>query len=810
LLLTQFALTAWALAPSVACAQLAGTEEATLAEMSATSAQLMGVAVALTSDGTRAFVGASHGNVTGANGGRAYVFVRSGTSWAIEASLVPVGLHVDDAFGFSIATTSDGSRVIVGAPGDDRAGADGGAAHVFVRGAGGWSEEAVLVPTGTGPSDYVGVVGISDDGTRALVGAPGDDVAGAIDQGSAHVFVRVGSAWSEEASLLAADGAPADGLGRAVALSGDGMYAVVGAPLDDTGAGTDAGSARVFVRAGTSWMEQATLSATDGTAGAWFGRAVASTPDGSRVLVGEPQFGPASTGRAHVYARTGVSWSEERALSAYDASANDAFGSAVSFSRDAAFALVGAEGDDGARGSARLFAWSAGAWPEVATLVAPDRATLDSFGGAVALDTSAVRALVGARFDDRGASIDAGSARVLVVGPARPVGGACTMDAQCATHYCTDSVCCAERCAGGATDCQACAAVLTGGADGSCAPLAAAVAPTVVCRPSASPCDAAELCVAGSSSCPPDAFASPGTVCRPALDSCDVADTCTGSAPTCPADVWMPAGAVCRPPAGGCDLAEVCSGSSARCPPDAVVGAGARCAGAGACSAPGTCDGRSARCFASLLPAGTVCRARDPLLLCDVDDVCDGSTDVCLVRFAPRGTPCRLASAACDVTDSCSGANGECIDTVATGTVCRPAIGSCDTAEICDGTSRDCPADVSACFDADLADASVPADGAEDLDAGRDAWTSEDAQTASDAAALDGSTRPDAASARDAGELDASVGSSHGASCACSLAGGSSVDASWLALGALVGLLRLVAWRARARRRDRPVSVCRP
>jgi len=60
------------------------------------------------------------------------------------------------------------------------------------------------------------------------------------------VFVRGGSTWTEEATLLASDGAAGDELGSSVSLSADGTRALVGAPWDDTAGGAYTGSARVF------------------------------------------------------------------------------------------------------------------------------------------------------------------------------------------------------------------------------------------------------------------------------------------------------------------------------------------------------------------------------------------------------------------------------------------------------------------------------------------------------------------------------------------------------------------------------------
>lgn len=130
-----------------------------------------------------------------------------------------------------------------------------------------WSEEATLLASDGAADDRLGVsVSLSVDGSRALVGAYSDDTAGGLSAGSARVFVRSGTSWIEEATLLASDGAAGDRLGESVSLSADGSRALVGVPFDDTAGGGNTGSARVFVRSGTSWSEEATLLASDGAA----------------------------------------------------------------------------------------------------------------------------------------------------------------------------------------------------------------------------------------------------------------------------------------------------------------------------------------------------------------------------------------------------------------------------------------------------------------------------------------------------------------------------------------------------------------
>ena len=131
----------------------------------------------------------------------------------------------------------------------------------------------------------------TDDCVRLLGGAlrrhgagrrPGKTVGGQTDAGAVYVFTRSGTSWSQQAELTASDAAANDGFGSSVALSGD--TALVGAAGKTVGGQSDAGAVYVFTRSGTSWTQQAELTASDAAAGDNFGCSVALS--GDTALVG--------------------------------------------------------------------------------------------------------------------------------------------------------------------------------------------------------------------------------------------------------------------------------------------------------------------------------------------------------------------------------------------------------------------------------------------------------------------------------------------------------------------------------------------
>ncbi len=402
------------------------TEVATLRASDGAAGDELGFSVALSQDGTRALVGAPSAAIaSGARPGSARVFLRTGTMWSEEATLIAADGAGDDSLGWSVALSADGSRALLGAVHDETtAGTNAGSAHVFVRTGATWTEEATLLPSDPAAGDsFGGSVALTADGTRALVGASRTDTGRGRDAGSARVFLRTGTAWTEEATLIASDGAEGDRLGDSVALTSDGTRALVGAPDDDVAVSANAGSARVFLRTGTTWTEEATLVASDGLADDELGGSVALTADGTRAISGayldDTSAGP-EAGSARVFLRTGTTWTEEATLLADDAAAYEGFAVSVALSSDGLHsrALVGMPFDDGTgEGSVRVFSRTGASWTEEARLVAPDRATNDYFGYSVALSSDGSETLVGAYLDDRDGDVDTGSARVFALPP---------------------------------------------------------------------------------------------------------------------------------------------------------------------------------------------------------------------------------------------------------------------------------------------------------------------------------------------------------------------------------------------------------
>ena len=173
------------------------------------------------------------------------VLLMSAPGWAVTLNEAQKLLALDgaagDVFGRFVAVSGD--TAVIGAIDGDDNGPNSGSAYVFVRSAGVWSQQAKLLASDGAAFDLFGFsVAISSD--TAVISSRDDDDNGS-GSGSVYVFVRSAGVWSQQAKLLASDGAAFDQFGFSVAVSGD--TAVIGARQDDDNL-SNSGSAYVFVR----------------------------------------------------------------------------------------------------------------------------------------------------------------------------------------------------------------------------------------------------------------------------------------------------------------------------------------------------------------------------------------------------------------------------------------------------------------------------------------------------------------------------------------------------------------------------------
>ncbi len=357
-----------------------------------------GTSVALSSDGITVAVSApgEDSSVTGIDGdqtdntaadaGAVYVYTR-GATWTQEAYVKASNTGAGDQFGSSVALSSDGNTLAVGATGEA---GDAGAVYVFTR-AGTWSPPAFVKASNPGAGDQFGFsVALSGDGNTLAVSATGEDSAltdvrtGIVDEttagnaapgaGAVYVFTLIAGTWSQQAYVKASNTGAGDQFGFSVALSSDGVTLAVGAigedssaigidgSQTDSAATTNAGAVYVFTFNGTTWPQQAYIKASNTGAVDLFGGSVSLSGDGNILAVGaigessaatgiggnQADNAAANAGAVYVFTRSiTATWTQQFYVKASNTGASDQFGFSVALSSDGNNTLaVGATGED--------------------------------------------------------------------------------------------------------------------------------------------------------------------------------------------------------------------------------------------------------------------------------------------------------------------------------------------------------------------------------------------------------------------------------------------------------------------------------
>ena len=269
------------------------SQQAYIKSSTSEAGDLFGFSVALSDDGNTlaasAFdergsartINGAHDNL--ANGsGAVFVFTRNAGAWAQQAYLKGSKNEATDQLGYSVAISGDGNTIAAGAgdedcltPGVNPLGCDNdspprgganiwvGAAYVFVRSAGAWTEQAFIKASNARPYNSFGVkLALSGDGSTLAVAAYLEDSAGqgvrtatvepfltvdhmdpwrdrqqhAEESGAVYVYTRAGTTWTPRAYVKGSNTRAGDEFGSAIAVSGDGRVMAVGAHNQASGA----------------------------------------------------------------------------------------------------------------------------------------------------------------------------------------------------------------------------------------------------------------------------------------------------------------------------------------------------------------------------------------------------------------------------------------------------------------------------------------------------------------------------------------------------------------------------------------------
>ena len=317
------------------------TQQAQLQASDGASGDEFGYSVAIS--GETIVVGSWRSNAPTSNSGAAYVFTRSGTTWTQQQKITAGDGAADDEFGNSVAINGD--TIAVGSHSADQPSGNGhaGAVYIFNRSGTTWTQSQKLIPTGTVLfGDFLGE-SVAVSGDTLVAGASGDQEPTRTNRGTVYVYSRSGGTFTQQQKLVVPDTTPSTQLGSSVAIDGD---TIASGALGDTPTPgqPNHGSVYVFARSGGGFGLPQKLNSSDSATSDYFGWSVAVR--GDTIAVGarydDTPIGT-DAGSAYVFRRSGSTWTEHQKLTPTDAAQFDRFGVSAALSADGTLAVGASE-----------------------------------------------------------------------------------------------------------------------------------------------------------------------------------------------------------------------------------------------------------------------------------------------------------------------------------------------------------------------------------------------------------------------------------------------------------------------------------
>ena len=319
-----------------------------------------GYSVALSSDGTTVAIGAVKNDEKGFNSGHVRIYKWSDNAWS-QLGLDIDGEAANDQSGYSVALSSNGTIVAIGTPINDNKG------HVRIYK---WDEITTTWNQlgedidGEADSDWCGSsVSLSDDGTIVAIGSDENDSPNGDDSGHVRIYEWNGTTtWNKLGSNIDGEAA-GDYSGHSVTLSSDGTIVAIGAHGNDKN-GNMAGHVRIYKWSGIAWIQRG--DDIDGeAANDWSGAKISLSSDGTIVAIGAVyNDGNGDTsGHVRIYKWSGNAWIQRG--DDIDGKAGDGSGKSVSLSSDGTIVAIGAiyNNDNGTNsGRVRVYKWDGSAW----------------------------------------------------------------------------------------------------------------------------------------------------------------------------------------------------------------------------------------------------------------------------------------------------------------------------------------------------------------------------------------------------------------------------------------------------------------
>ena len=334
--------------------------------------------------GNWAIVGASHADDILVESGAAYVFERTASGWVERQRLKASDPATNAGFGHSLQI--EGTTIAVGAPGAYHQGIQYvGAVYIFELSGGTWTQTWKLTP-GDAAMNYACGYSVALSGSRLIAGAIGEWHMG-LHTGAAYIFEKIAGTWTQLAKVIASDGDIGHNFGYSVALQGD--LAVVGAVGVPQGTIGNVGAAYVFEKQGTQWPETQKLHPPNPSPTQYYAFSIGLTSDSILVGASNNHLGATAGGAVFIYQHPAAYWVQTQILMPADLATSDYFGTSLSVSGE--HVVIGSYSADlaPAEGASYIFREVGSTWIQAGKCLASDLVYGDAMGHA-AIDGSTV------------------------------------------------------------------------------------------------------------------------------------------------------------------------------------------------------------------------------------------------------------------------------------------------------------------------------------------------------------------------------------------------------------------------------------
>ena len=300
-----------------------------------------GWSIALSSDGSVVAIGAIDNAGSGYDAGHVRIYKNISGIWTQIGQDID-GEAANDASGWSVSLSSNGSVVAIGSYLNDGNGIDAGHVRIYKDSSGMWTQIGSDI-NGEAANDKSSYVSLNSDGSVVAIGSTGNDENG-IDAGHVRIYENLSGTWTQIGSDINGEAAN-DFSGSSVSLSSNGDVIAIGAPGNDD-SGFNAGHVRIYENIAGTWTQIG--QDIDGeTAGDNSGCSVSLSADGDVVAIGAPYnvASGISVGHVRIYKNIAGTWTQIGSDIDGEA-ADDYFGSTVSISSNGSIVSIGGEGND--------------------------------------------------------------------------------------------------------------------------------------------------------------------------------------------------------------------------------------------------------------------------------------------------------------------------------------------------------------------------------------------------------------------------------------------------------------------------------